>query len=350
MRLKTLSCLLIAAALAAAPALARAAQTPPLHAVRTIADARMTIDTPQGRATFPLYLSTDWTVPQPGVVHAVIVLHGRLRNADVYYHTLEQARAASGVDPASTLLIAPQFLATVDTRAFDAPADLLRWHGDAWMGGEPAVGTVPVDSYAVLDAIVRRLADRRIFPALKSVVFAGHSGGAQFVQRYALASRAGDRLAAEGIDVRYLVANPSSYAYFDALRPDASGAPAPFDASRCPGYDNWKYGMENRPAFLQDRTPAQLEADYVKRHVVYLIGGDDTDPQQSVLDKSCAAEAQGPQRMARAQGFFRYLRGRHPDGLNQSMYVVPGVGHDGRGMLTSTCALATMFDTGSCAN
>jgi hypothetical protein len=355
MRLKLLQGMAVVAAMvslasAPAPALARHGHPEPLHPVASIASARMLVEMPQGRAEFPLYVSADWSVPQPNVVRAVIVLHGRLRNADVYYKTLQQAREAAGVDPASTLLIAPQFLATIDTNAFNEPADVLSWRGDAWMAGDPAANAVPVASYAVLDAIVQRLADRRLFPALKSVVIAGHSGGAQFLQRYAVASRAPDALAAQGIDVRYLVANPSSYAYFDALRPDANGEPAKFDAARCPAYDTWKYGMEKRPAFMQDRTAEQLEADYVKRHVVYLIGGADTDPEQAVLDRSCAAEAQGPHRMARAQGFFRYLQERHPQGLNQSMSIVPGVGHDGSRMLTSTCALATMFDTGSCAN
>ncbi|WP_322014714.1 alpha/beta hydrolase [Paraburkholderia sp. J12] len=350
MRSKLLRALALAAALTVQPALAYSAGTSPLHAVKTIADARLPVDTPQGHAEFPLYVSADWSVPQPRVERAVIVMHGRLRNADVYYASLERARAAAGVDPATTLLIAPQFLATVDTNAFGSPADLLRWRGDAWMGGEPAAGAVPVSSYAVLDKIVERLSDRHLFPALKSVVFAGHSGGGQFVQRYAEASHAGDALRAAGIDVRYLVANPSSYAYFDALRPDASGAPAPFDAAQCPGFNDWKYGMQARPAFMQDRTPKQIESDYVKRHIVYLIGGNDTNPQQSALDKSCEAQAQGPQRMARAQGFFRYLQSRHPEGLNQAMDIVPGVGHDGARMLTSTCALATMFDVGSCAN
>ncbi|MFP6560580.1 alpha/beta hydrolase [Paraburkholderia sp. B3] len=340
----------LAAALATGSVLAGPAGTPPLHAVKVIASARLPIDTPQGHAEFPLYVSEDWTIPQPRVTRVVIVLHGRLRNADVYFRSLEAARAAAHADPATLLLIAPQFLAGVDTRAFASPANLLRWHGDAWMDGGPAAGAVPVSSYAVLDRIVERLADRHRFPALKSVVLAGHSGGAQFVQRYAEASHAADALAAAGIDVRFLVANPSSYAYFDALRPDASGSPAPFDASRCPGFDQWKYGMDGRPAFMQDRTPAQIETDYVKRRIVYLIGGDDTDPAQPALDKRCEAEAQGPQRMARAQGFFRYLQGRHPEGLNQSMDIVPGVGHDGRRMLTSACALATMFDTGSCVD
>ncbi|HTR08393.1 MAG TPA: alpha/beta hydrolase [Paraburkholderia sp.] len=332
----------IALVVAPASGLAR-----PVQPVDAIADARMAVDSTQGHAQFPLYLSGDWNVPQPGVQRAVIVVHGRLRNADTYFRTAQRARERSGVDPASTLLIAPQFLSTADVRAHHAPGDLLSWHGNAWMAGENAASGVPVSSYAVLDDIARHLADRRLFPNLKTIVFAGHSGGAQVLQRYAIASRA-DAFATEGIDVRFVVASPSSYAYFDAQRPDASGAPAAFDAARCAGFDRWKYGMENRPAFIGDRTPAQLEADYVKRRIAYLVGGDDDDPASVSLDKSCAAQAQGTQRVARAEGFFRYLQTRHPDGLNQTFHIVPGVGHDGARMLTSACALATMFDTGNC--
>lgn len=344
MGLDVLRRLAMALALVMAPALALAR---PVRPVDVIADARMAVDTPQGHAQFPLYLSADWNVPQPGVQRAVIVVHGRLRNADTYFRTAQHARELAGVDAASTLLVAPQFLSTADVHAHDAPGDLLSWKGNAWMAGASAASGVPVSSYAVLDDIARHLADRRLFPNLKTIVFAGHSGGAQVLQRYAIASHA-DAFAAEGIDVRFVVASPSSYAYFDAQRPDANGVPGTFDAARCAGFDHWKYGMESRPAVVGDRTPAQLEADYVKRRITYLVGGDDDDPASVSLDKSCAAQAQGAQRVARAEGFFRYLQTRHPDGLNQSFHIVPGVGHDGARMLTSSCALATMFDTGNC--
>ncbi|MGF6774747.1 pimeloyl-ACP methyl ester carboxylesterase [Paraburkholderia sp. GAS199] len=323
-----------------------------LKPVSTIAPARMVVETPQGRAQFPLYLSKDWSTAQPQVTRAVIVIHGKLRNADVYYRTAQNARDAAHADSDSTLLIAPQFLATLDLRGHDSPApdsaDLLRWRGDAWMGGEPARAPLPVGSYEVLDQIVARLADRKLFPNLQHVVFAGHSGGGQVVQRYAVAAHNIAALTDEGIDVRYVVASPSTYAYFDAQRPNAQGMPAPFDSAQCPAFNEWKYGMDKRPAYLDDRTPAQLEAVYAARRIDYLVGGADDDPQQSALDRSCAAEAQGPQRVARAQAYYRYMQLRHPAGLNQRFHIVPGVGHDGARMLTSVCALSAMFDTRGC--
>ncbi|TDV02050.1 alpha/beta hydrolase [Paraburkholderia caballeronis] len=325
---------------------------PHLKPVSHISDTRMMLDTPAGSAEFPLYVSRDWNAPQPDVTRAVIVIHGKLRNADTYFHSAEKARDAAqaqGADVNGTLLIAPQFLATLDFSLRSEPADLLRWDANGWMAGDDAVAPARISSYAVLDAIVARLADRTRFPNLRHVVFAGHSGGGQVVQRYAVAARDLGALASEGIDVRYVVSSPSSYAYFDALRPDEHGNAAPFDAASCAGFDDWKYGMQQRPAYLNDRTPAQLEAAYAARRVYYLVGGDDDDPQQKALDQSCPAEAQGPQRVARAHAYFRYLQARHPQGLNQSLHEVPGVGHNGARMLTSTCALAAMYDTPGCA-
>ncbi|MFM0591985.1 alpha/beta hydrolase [Paraburkholderia dilworthii] len=332
----------------AQPALAAHAYKAHLRPVAVISDTRFTIDTPQGHAEFPLYLSKDWNVAQPQVTRAVIVIHGKLRNADVYYRTAQNARDAAHADPDTTLLIAPQFLANLDLRVHDEPADMLRWTGDAWMGGEAARAPLPIGSYEVLDAIVARLADRKLFPNLRHVVFAGHSGGGQVVQRYAVAGRNIATLTGEGIDVRYVVASPSTYAYFDALRPNAQGVAAPFDAAQCPDFNQWKYGMDNRPPYLDDRSPAQLEAGYAARRIDYLVGGADDDPQQSALDKSCAAEAQGPQRVARATAYYAYMQSRHPQGLNQSFHIVPGVGHDGARMLTSVCALSAMFGTQGC--
>jgi pimeloyl-ACP methyl ester carboxylesterase len=334
--------------LLAQPAFAAHADKPHLKPVAVVSDTRFTIDTSQGQAEFPLYLSKDWNVAQPQVTRAVIVIHGKLRNADVYFRTAQNARDAAHADADSTLLIAPQFLATLDTRVHDEPADLLRWKGDAWMGGEAAQAPLPISSYAVLDAIVTRLADRKLFPNLRHVVFAGHSGGGQVVQRYAVAGRDIGVLTREGIDVRYVVASPSTYAYFDAQRPNAQGIAAPFDAAQCADFNQWKYGMDNRPPYLDDRSPAQLEATYASRRVDYLVGGADDDPQQSALDKTCAAEAQGPQRVARAQAYYRYIQSRHPEGLKQDFHIVPGVGHDGARMLTSVCALSAMFDTRGC--
>src|ERR1700761_6607426 len=243
-------------ALVAGRAIAADEDAPNRQPVKTVADKRIAVGT---KGTLPLYVSGDWSKPEPEIARAVIVLHGRLRNADVYYDSAKTAQAAAGAAGQATLMIVPQFLAEVDIDAHHLPADTLRWTWEGWEGGDDATGPKPASSFEALDAILAKLADRKLFPNLKDVVVAGHSGGAQVVQRYAIASRGEAPLTKAHITVRYVVANPSSYAYFPNERPE------PALAASCSGYDNWKYGMAARPAYLAKPTPAALEKTYVSR-------------------------------------------------------------------------------------
>ncbi|MGJ4949377.1 alpha/beta hydrolase [Bradyrhizobium sp. HKCCYLS20291] len=294
------------------------------------------------RGVLPLYVSRPWTRPQPDVTRVVLVLHGRLRNADVYYDTAKKARDAAGAAGASTLLVVPQFLADLDVEAHRLPLETLRWTLEGWQGGDAATAPHPVSSFEALDAILDHLADRSLFPGLTEVVIAGHSGGGQVVQRYAIAGRGEAALARQHVAVRYVVANPSSYAYFSSERP------APAIAAACPGYDRWKYGMAERPAYLAAATPADLERAYVSRRVIYLLGTRDTDPNHAALDKSCMAEAQGPTRFVRGHSYAAVLAARDGGTPNHRLWDVAGVGHNGDKIFTSSCGLHALFDLPGC--
>ncbi|NYH09781.1 alpha/beta hydrolase [Pseudomonas moraviensis] len=276
--------------------------------------------------------------PAPAKIERVlIVIHGRLRNAETYRKSGEVATELAG-QTANTLVIAPQFLNESDVSLYSLPASVLRWQGNDWMGGGLSTGPNPLSSYAALDEIVGRLSDRKQFPDVKQIVIFGHSGGAQVVQRYALLAQEQPALKTEGIRLRYVVANPSSYAYFNEQRPVA------FDHAKCPGFNRWKYGLVDPPIYSGGQSPAQLEGRYVKREVIYLLGQQDTDPQHPALDKSCAAKAQGAYRLERGKLFFGYLLRRHPEGVNQRLIEVPGVGHNGDGMLTSPEGQKALFE------
>jgi pimeloyl-ACP methyl ester carboxylesterase len=307
--------------------------------VRVIADARITVGS---EGTLPLYVSSDWSNPLPGIVRAILVLHGRLRDADVYYRSARAAQAAAGEAGRTTLMIAPQFLAGIDVDAFHLPPDTLHWSLLGWEGGDPAEGPRPLSSFDALDAILARLADRRLFPDLKQVVVAGHSGGGQVVQRYAVAGRGEAALARESIGVRYVVANPSSYVYFSAERPE------PSIAASCPRTNDWKYGLEQRPAYLAATSSGDLEQRYASRRVTYLLGTRDTNPDHPALDKSCMAEAQGPTRYARGHAYAAVMAARNNGAPHHRVVDVPDVGHDGDRMLTSPCGLAALFDLPGC--
>lgn len=305
--------------------------------MRVVAPDRLTVTTPQGAGQLPLYVSADWTHPQPGIVRALIILHGYLRNAATYQRIGEAAVAAAGPQGAKTLVIAPQFLANIDMRPNHLPASVLRWTTGSWEGGQNALGPAPISSFAALDAIIARLANRRLFPDLRAVIVAGHSGGGQVAQRYAILAPAPP----PGISVRYVVANPSSYAYFDAWRPQPAAA--------CRRFDTWKYSMRALPPYAGGATPAQLEQRYATRGVTYVLGTADTDPQQPALDKSCMGETQGPYRLARGLAYILHLRARDKAAKSQPLYLVPGIGHNARQIFISACGLAALFDKPGCA-
>ncbi len=302
--------------------------------VRAVAPERLAV----GGGVLPVYASADWSRPMPEVRRAVVIVHGRLRDADAYLRAGEAAVAAGRPQSDGCLLVAPQLLAEVDVRQHRLPPETLRWGLNDWMGGEAAERPVGVSSFAALDAILARLVEPGRFAGLEQVVVAGHSGGGQVVQRYAVLGRGETALAAAGVGLRSVVANPSSYVYFSRDRPVAP-------AAGCAGFNRWKYGLESLPDYAQGADPAALEADYVRRDVVYLWGGDDCDPDQPALDRSCEACAQGPHRLARGQAYLAYLRARHP-GLAHRAAVVPGVGHDAGAMFASAAGLAALFGDG----
>ena len=326
---------------------ARAAnETAPNHRpVKAVGDQRLVVRTAAGEGVLPLYASLPLSddAPQPDIERAVLVFHGRLRDADVYWRTAQKALAAVSAQAPHTLLVVPQFLAQLDVDAHGLPADTLRWSLEGWEGGEPARGPARISSFEAIDAVLALLADKKRFPHLAQVVVAGHSGGGQVVQRYAVVGQGEARLAAAGVKLRYVVANPSSYLYFSAERPQPDGGFKALPAATCAGYDDWKYGWNDAPAYATQMSPQAYEDRYVTRDVVTLLGGLDVDPQHPALDRSCAGEAQGPYRLARGRSYSAYLRMRHPD-LAQPVHEVPGVGHDGDRMLGSACGLAALFD------
>jgi pimeloyl-ACP methyl ester carboxylesterase len=319
---------------------ARAAPDPEiLTPVPVVQDERLTITTAQGEGTIPLHVSRDWTQPQVDVTRTLVVIHGWPRR-DLNGGEYAAARAGVGQH---TLIITPQFLTQIDVDSHHLSSDVLHWGLNGWIFGFDAQGPAPLSSYDVLDAILARLADRRLFPNLAMVVIAGHSAGGQLVQRYAAVGHGQGPLERTGIPIHYVVANPSSYLYFSPERP----VPA---LAECFNVDRWQYGLDGRlPRYvLEPVAPAALERAYRARDVVYLLGTADTDPNHRQLDRSCGAEAQGDSRFARGIGYFAYLEARASGPLNQRLSEVPGVGHHSSRMYGSTCGLSALFDLAGC--
>ena len=310
--------------------------------VEEIADQRLLLDTPDGKGELPIYADHAIEAASPDVTKVLIIIHGTLRNADAYYAAGEELLAKAGDLADGTMVVAPQFLIGPDVDAFSLNAQTLAWTQNGWKGGEAARQPAPISSFAALDALLKHFADRRLYPSLKTIVVMGHSAGAQLVQRYAVAAREIEDLTSAGISVRYLVANPSSYLYFDNERPALQDQQA--GLASCPKATQWRYGLAGAPPYVSTQDPKLLETKYAARNVVYLLGQADTNPYTHFIDRSCGAVAQGPYRLARGLTYFDYMRKRHPSDLNQKVVEVPGVGHDDEAMFTSDCGIAVLFD------
>ena len=275
------------------------------------------------------------------ITRALVMVHGAGRDADNYFRTSVGA-AFFGNALEDTIVVAPR-LASNDGRGC---RDTLgehetSWNCGSWRSGGPALSDDQVTSFDFMDDILRKLARKEVFPNLKSIVVAGHSAGGQFVTRYEMANQVHDRL---GVAITYVVSNPSSYAYPDAMRPNAEGSEfRPFrDSRNCTTYDRWPYGLEDRSSsgYTAKMSDEQLKKQLASRPVTYLLGEIDILPLGG-FDSSCPAMAQGPTRLARGQAFGKLVDEKY--GAHHKIVVVPLCGHNARCMFTAEPALPILF-------
>lgn len=299
----------------------------------------------------------------------VVVVHGQGRNADGYFrHMLAAGFLADALH--NTLIISPRFASNNGKSCLDKMEDKeVGWvcsGPESWRSGgmRAKVSGLELNSFDFMDAILLKLSNDKVFPNLKTIVIAGHSAGGQYVNRYQFSNQVHDKLAAErGIQISYVIANPSSYTYPEALRPtktawpsqiaaDALGympvrpqtAESPFvvfkDKNSCTAYNHWPYGFENKTGYAKGIPDSKLRHQLGTRSATYLLGELDILPLYG-FDDSCAAMAQGPTRLARGFAYAKFVN----DTLkaNHTPIMVNACGHDARCMLTSETALPILF-------
>lgn len=284
-------------------------------------------------------------VGERSVQAALVVLHGHPRDASRSFAAgLQAARMAGRL--ADTLVVAPLYQVE-DARHCSSPGEPsaqpgdARWTCGSWLAGEPSLGAHPISAFAALDALVIELV--RQYPGLRNVTLAGFSAGAQMLQ-HSVAFAAEPPV---GVGLRYVIADPGSWLYFDPVRPVAQGSGFVMElpAQACAGYNAWKYGTDALPAWLPADT-GQARARYAAARVDYLEGGLDNSAGQGafypVLDKSCAAMLQGPFRLQRGLGFLAYERAVLK--VQRRMLVVPGCGHRVECVLPSAEGRSLLFD------
>jgi hypothetical protein len=283
----------------------------------------------------------------PSVRCAVIVLHGTGRNATGYYQSMLRAAGRAG-KLAESIIVAPHFLTRDDVQHHHLGGEIPFWTNDDWKQGSPSLlgsaGSATLSSFSALDVLLALLTDLDRFPNLQRVVFAGHSAGGQFVNRYAAGT-------GHVFPVTYVVANPSSYLYMDKRRRPAFEPaftfPSPIEEEGCGSINSYKYGLDhlNVCGYMLAVGEDQIRARYAQRRVTYLLGTDDNDPGDDDLDKSCAADYQGRHRYERGATYYDYLLEYYGPSIavNHRFVPVPGVGHSAGDMFNSPEGIHEIF-------
>jgi hypothetical protein len=301
--------------------------SPPSAPVKEVGSTVVTLDASRGSGVYPVYASVDLQVGTAAGQQALVIVHGRLRNASDYFATGLDLAKRAGAAGRATIVIAPQFLNQLDVTTYHLSDRYLRWNRD-WEDGNASLAPSPASSYDVLDDVVTKLSNASAFPELRRIVFIGHGGGAQILARYAVVMRS-----QSGPAIRFVIANSGTYLYLTTARPVPP---------TCQEFNMWKYGLSSPPPYVGDLD--KIQKDFAARDITLLLGENDKKAT-GVLDQSCAAKAQGRNRIERGR---HYVNALTTSGLAPLLKhaIVPGIGHNEKKMLTSDQALAAIFSTG----
>jgi len=285
---------------------------------------------------------------------AVVAFHGGGDPIAAEY--LDRVQDASTMVPGATnntLIIAPQLAHFDHLESFfgagNSPGDIMHGGGSRFWGGLSRNSTVQISYFSAIDQLVSSICGSGNFSNLRRVVLVGHSGGGQFVNRYAGCSP----IQCVGISFRYIVMNPSSYMYLNDER-WIPGTPhdfaVPSTATRdtitaCGNnhtdfnnYNDYGYGLDNLNWGYHRANQTLGEAvitRYGARHIVHLVGENDNDPNGDGLDLSCQAMLQGNHRRERGEVYASHLGNVFGSTSNHHFEVIAGAGHNGRQMITS---------------
>ncbi len=304
-----------------------------------------------GKEVFiPCIVSENISEVAPHISRVIFSIHSSGFDAGQYF---ENAKIAASKVPGAlntTLIIAPQFLEE-SVLPPSIPDGLLYWRVSPYRGSSKASagssGTgVQMSAFDVMDNWLNEISASKSLPNLKDIVLVGHSAGGQFVQRYAMV---GKFLPPDGINYRFVVSAPSSYAYPSSERYDPRSRtfhlPNAETLALCPDYDNWGYGLKEPYTYFSEVSVDEVVKRYGERHVFYLCGARDNDPNDDTIGKSCGAQWQGNNRLERMQIFYKFLEFKYGKSVKERHLaaVVPGVPHHGLGTMTSAAGLKFLF-------
>ena len=366
--------------------------------------------------------------PDASVTVGLIVQHGDSSDGDDYtcaiYNGLRK-HLLTDAAVQQVLLVGPQFYQSWNDTDRPRQANELFWGDDteiswnSWQNGNvppfespqqryerlnsfkggansSAGSKASLSSFEVYDQIMAEMMDKSFYPNMRSIIILGHSGGAQVVQRHAIASRLEAR---PGVAISYFVANPGSVTYLTDVRPILAGAgaspadtPTPASWPPCSNttllnhswsfavpkddlsdddreYTNWALGIgwRKKPstAYVAKREAKEMRQAYLRRNVTYVSGSADTCPClsspnpsecQKVHDCAWNTAPQGFCHMEIVHAFYQHVKHVYAEvaasgecsacrdrPLTHRFVAVPGVGHSHCSIFQSKEMLAAMF-------
>lgn len=287
------------------------------------------------------------------VQRAIIVVHGLNRDPGTYMSNmlsaLSQVTADKNVNFSSVAIMAPYFPNGYDkyvgypwTPGLAAnkgsTSNALVWTAAQWASGannQYPWNATTVSSYEVLDQLVKWFDNKSNFPNMKHIVVAGHSLGAQTINRYA---EVGNTFSTNS-RVSYWIGNPNSYGWMSTSRP--------LSTTSCPTYDNWREGFTNYTSYpmtygtsLVASGRSAVLANYNSRSKAYARGTQDLGDDSS----TCAPFTTGANRNER---FFNFLKAfpatcSSTTGQCDTIDYV-NAGHDAGAMFASQAGQARLF-------
>ncbi|KAI5193666.1 hypothetical protein E4T39_08850 [Aureobasidium subglaciale] len=256
--------------------------------------------------------SSGQRLSSPVVQRVVVIIHGLNRDPLNYIWGVQGAlndvsKSGSGPSADNVQIIAP-FFPNGDDKGNVYPwvdglapgkgsnTSCLVWHGADWSQAENNVypsSKIATSSFDVLDQILSYYDNKAMFPNINQIIVAGHSLGAQMVQRYAAVGKT----LGLATRVNYWIGNPDSYVWFNADRPVSTGS--------CTDYNDWRDGLDNyTPTYgstLVASGPAAVLSRYNSRSINYARG------LQDMVDDSsrCGPDTTGANHQERFYNFIK---------------------------------------------
>ncbi len=317
---------------------------------------RITLEKDGNQLQMPYFRNHPLNQHNSNIQRAVIVHHGASRNPDDYFsYVLNSAETVGCQD--TTIILAPHTLTERDLRTYELDDDeKIVFFSGGWRQGDNSLDTedhprpFTASNYEFYDEMLTQLADSSIFPNLKKIVFTGHSAGGQVTNRYAAGTKVPDTvLRPAGIEVLFVVANPSSYVYFNEDRRvagnlDQFDIPTEQELENAPRYNRYIYGMEGLNPYMSSAGVDLIRNQYQRRQVIIFLG--DQDRGSASLDSSAGAMLEGRYRYERGRIYHNYVQHVFGPGTGylHKKVVSKGIAHSGDQMYNSKEGKRLLFD------